>query len=170
MPSSADVFLLLLFSVWSRIPCGSAMLLSLLALGLLAATDSCVSAYPAKPASPREGAPPEELSKYYSALRHYINLITRQRFVHDSLLALGEWQKLVFFLCLTEMNWMCLLHRYGKRDTPETVITDVLMRESTETNPGSNYVRYILERENSCRGLTWLAYICLIWTCKLIDK
>ncbi|KAM3613951.1 uncharacterized protein V6R79_007556 [Siganus canaliculatus] len=86
------------------------MSLTIVALCLLACSHSGTNAYPAKPASPRIGAPPEELAKYYSALRHYINLITRQR--------------------------------YGKRETPSSLFTDVLLSESTETIPGSNYARY----------------------------
>ena len=51
--------------------------LAIVALCLLVL--SVVDTNPFKPSSPGDDAGPEELAKYYAALRHYITLITRQR-------------------------------------------------------------------------------------------
>ncbi|XP_060951070.1 peptide YYb [Limanda limanda] len=56
------------------------MMLAVLVLCLLVCLSSLADAYPPKPESPVGNASPAEWAKYHAAVRHYVNLITRQRY------------------------------------------------------------------------------------------
>uniref|UniRef100_A0A8C6S7P4 Peptide YYb n=1 Tax=Neogobius melanostomus TaxID=47308 RepID=A0A8C6S7P4_9GOBI len=55
-------------------------MLAALVVCLLLCWSSFSDAYPPKPESPGNSASPEEWAKYQAAVRHYVNLITRQRY------------------------------------------------------------------------------------------
>ncbi|XP_006801060.1 peptide Y [Neolamprologus brichardi] len=56
------------------------MMLAALVVCILVCLSSFADAYPPKPESPGSEATPEDWAKYHAAVRHYVNLITRQRY------------------------------------------------------------------------------------------
>ncbi|XP_034049877.1 peptide YYb [Thalassophryne amazonica] len=56
------------------------MMLAMLVVCLLLCWSDFVDAYPPQPETPGGKATPEDWAKYNTAVRHYLNLITRQRY------------------------------------------------------------------------------------------
>ncbi|KPP77516.1 pro-neuropeptide Y-like [Scleropages formosus] len=109
------------------------MRLGLAALCALCCITMLADGYPSKPVSPGENAGPEDLEKYYSALRHYINLITRQRW--------ADIQQAIrcMFLYNSILHLIFEFKRYGKRSRADSLFSDLALRDSAENIPQWRY-------------------------------
>ncbi|XP_048366439.1 pro-neuropeptide Y [Sphaerodactylus townsendi] len=98
-----------------------------LALCLLICLGTLAEAYPSKPDSPGEDAPAEDMARYWP--------LTEEAYIQP-LHPTGRAPK---YGVQFSNPFYLQCNGYGKRSSPDTLISDLLLRESTENIPRSRF-------------------------------